>query len=904
MKLLKTLTAFTLSLTVAVTSLAAHSPFATAPMPFVTSGQPVSQEHVQLDANAEQELIEYIVGESSVDAAFPESCETVTATAVTGEGDEMPLDVSPSAVDALFPSTMAGYLSGAYDVRLDNGVETGTLTFEGTLTADAVSPTVYYFSNTDQTLVPIETVLEDGVASATVDRAGTYILLDRALYEASLTWEDEWGLSEVYDRAEVVFVMDDSGSMRQTDAADQRLTLAASLMARLPENSRVGVVRFASAAECLTPSLVDVPTAAAFMTHTYFHSDGGTAMFTAVETALTLYSDAAYTQKVMVVLTDGLSVDTFAYASLTASIVAKGIAVHMIGYDEIPAYATVTPQTFANDVDGTYYHAADADELALVYREIGKQIDLSVDSDGDTIPDYYEDHLVAFSGVRIALDKTKADTDGDGIPDNEEVSVTLVYSEDGTKVYVKGVLLSDPTVSDTDGDGIPDGEDAAPYNNTFTGVLTSEYSSNNVSFTVDFSDFFGDNTRYNADISELSSLFSAVAYEKSGMTISDSLGKRTVNAKTVSAMMAYFGMSGTKNYVLADDYDDMHVSEVTVGYRNIVKNGELQTLLCVVVRGTNDTIEEWSSNFDIGDLAADTEDDDWTNTMHHKGFDIPATRIKRFLAAYIAEQNLYVDSLTYWVTGHSRGAAIANLIGADLEREGKRAFTYTFATPSNTLATDAASYRTIFNIINEDDFVPRLPVASWGYTRYGRSTSGISVKTSYETQWESFTGISSYKCGVNNMDARVETIGKILTNGADPRIDAYRYTCDCHGDATNDTITIRNNGMSQDSREKAIAKIPQNALPVCKITRYDGGLISGWDFEVCQTPSYFMQLVAAYMAGEIGAYRFAVELNIADRYENAKTALVEVGLEGAAHPHYAETYYLLAYYVTASDFVS
>ena len=47
------------------------------------------------------------------------------------------------------------------------------------------------------------------------------------------------------------------------------------------------------------------------------------------------------------------------------------------------------------------------------------------------------------------------------------------------------------------------------------------------------------------------------------------------------------------------------------------------------------------------------------------------------------------------------------------------------------------------------------------------------------------------------------------------------------------------------------------------------------------------------MAKKIDAYRFGVELNIADRYEAAKSGIVRSGLGGLEHPHYTESYYFL-----------
>ncbi len=99
--------------------------------------------------------------------------------------------------------------------------------------------------------------------------------------------------------------------------------------------------------------------------------------------------------------------------------------------------------------------AAKAAGLKDIYDSIGKSIDLSVDSDGDGIPDYYEDNLVAFNGKRILTDKNNADTDGDGLSDGEEVEIKV--KEYGKQAVVFGKYNSNPTSGDSDGDGLNDG---------------------------------------------------------------------------------------------------------------------------------------------------------------------------------------------------------------------------------------------------------------------------------------------------------------------------------------------------------------------------------------------------------------------------------------------------------------
>ncbi|MCL2741588.1 MAG: lipase family protein, partial [Oscillospiraceae bacterium] len=87
------------------------------------------------------------------------------------------------------------------------------------------------------------------------------------------------------------------------------------------------------------------------------------------------------------------------------------------------------------------------------------------------------------------------------------------------------------------------------------------------------------------------------------------------------------------------------------------------------------------------------------------------------------------DDVMVWVTGHSRGAAVANLLAAGLVGgEGPvgkgKVFAYTFATPNvtqNPAAGGAAAYGCIHNLINAEDFIAYMPLAEWGFGRYGVS---------------------------------------------------------------------------------------------------------------------------------------------------------------------------------------
>lgn len=81
------------------------------------------------------------------------------------------------------------------------------------------------------------------------------------------------------------------------------------------------------------------------------------------------------------------------------------------------------------------------------------------------------------------------------------------------------------------------------------------------------------------------------------------------------------------------------------------------------------------------------------------------------------------DKVKYWLTGHSRGGAIANVLAAHLpDKLGDRnagIYAYTFEAPATVDEETAAAggFKYIHNYLCSDDFVTMIP--GWGMTRYG-----------------------------------------------------------------------------------------------------------------------------------------------------------------------------------------
>ena len=172
-------------------------------------------------------------------------------------------------------------------------------------------------------------------------------------------------------------------------------------------------------------------------------------------------------------------------------------------------------------------------------------------------------------------------------------------------------------------------------------------------------------------------------------------------------------------------------------HKKVRLNGQETEFVLVVIRGTYH--EEWLDNFDSG-------------TGHtHVGFQRAADNVLKKMSEYITNSKNNIDKnsdLKILVTGHSRGAATANLVGRALDDQtsigninydSKDIFVYTFATPNVTSLTQRKEqkYQNIFNIVNPEDFVTKVLPSGWGYGRYGitfvlpSSTTDVKAEGNY-----------------------------------------------------------------------------------------------------------------------------------------------------------------------------
>ncbi|MBR6046066.1 MAG: NPXTG-anchored protein [Ruminococcus sp.] len=190
-----------------------------------------------------------------------------------------------------------------------------------------------------------------------------------------------------------------------------------------------------------------------------------------------------------------------------------------------------------------------------------------------------------------------------------------------------------------------------------------------------------------------------------------------------------------------------------IGHREISCGGKTYTLLAVFPRSANYK-EEWSGNFTVG-----------SGTIH-EGFKAGRDEVLRFMKQYITKHGITGD-IKIWVSGHSRGSAISNLIGAFFAAGGidyfdgvsiapEDIYCYTYATPrtafveadkkellsvggarggvyaddtpgeeyvssvSGRIYADDKIFDCIHNFPQPYDFITMLPPAEWNYTMFGK----------------------------------------------------------------------------------------------------------------------------------------------------------------------------------------
>lgn len=155
-------------------------------------------------------------------------------------------------------------------------------------------------------------------------------------------------------------------------------------------------------------------------------------------------------------------------------------------------------------------------------------------------------------------------------------------------------------------------------------------------------------------------------------------------------------------------YDSSGIGSPCYSFANkeYIYHGNKKVVIAIVCRGTVDS----------GDV--------WNDLMSPFGsFEASANSLMELLKDYIKKYQIdskyQPDDIKFFITGHSLGAAVANLVAVQVEQytTTDNIYAYTFASPCTTY--NGAFRGNIFNILNVEDQVAHVPVRMTNYPRYG-----------------------------------------------------------------------------------------------------------------------------------------------------------------------------------------
>ena len=325
--------------------------------------------------------------------------------------------------------------------------------------AKAEDPVLMYFNTKTNQVEPIPVSVSGNEVTANITEYGSYVLVDRKVFEEKGQWRDVFDASGS-SSIEIVFVIDDSGSMWSNDRSNQRLTVVKDLIDKLPDGAKIGIVRFDDSARALTTSLTDSKSVAkSYLTTSYFDSNGLTLLYSGAMTGLNLYSNSNTNDgvlRVMILISDGYPEgnDRYTQSGVINAANSNGVQIYTVGLGNTESYFNNTLRPLSNGTNAKFSYSSNASQLADIYEDIGEKIDMEIDSDADGISDFFESGvdkngvptLPTINGMDfMGLDKTNPDTDGDGYLDGQEIEVYLYYSTTKPgQVMVWGIVNSNP----------------------------------------------------------------------------------------------------------------------------------------------------------------------------------------------------------------------------------------------------------------------------------------------------------------------------------------------------------------------------------------------------------------------------------------------------------------------------
>ena len=228
----------------------------------------------------------------------------------------------------------------------------------------------------------------------------------------------------------------------------------------------------------------------------------------------------------------------------------------------------------------------------------------------------------------------------------------------------------------------------------------------------------GNPLEYNHKIARIAALLSEISYV---------LVEKNPDSNPMIQTYRLLGFKDSNiewNYILdyAAPLSGNNQAAYSFAFKDIPTPQGTKKLVFVILRGTPLSANEWISNINISDTTH-------KHVQIHEGFQKSEENIKFALYAFLEKNKINPEDSYFLITGHSRGAALSNLLGATIADENvitsKKIFVYTFAAPnvSQEERTSDPKYNFIWNILNAEDIVPTVPPNrnNWKWKKFGQT---------------------------------------------------------------------------------------------------------------------------------------------------------------------------------------
>lgn len=284
--------------------------------------------------------------------------------------------------------------------------------------------------------------------------------------------------------------------------------------------------------------------------------------------------------------------------------------------------------------------------------------------------------------------------------------------------------------------------DEKPLNARKSKTVVTRYGVYNADSAGGYDLFTQENTTYSHQLALQLASYAALAYE---------------DYQYVGAVDSFYAVNHAEYFRLKDrlnqdgfsyfkKYNYDHPTEngatFNIASKKVNYHGEPRDLVVVSIRGTNQI--QWKGNMNVAEGGENGPYGDTESYSFRAGKNEIKEKLKEYcLNRKINGENKPIRNALIWITGHSRGGAIGNLLAADLTKRGlgdnfidqNSVYAYLFVVPNCTNNADT-SMNNIYNFCFTDDFVPSVPLKNhWNFDK-----NGITFTKSAQSLYKNHAG--------------------------------------------------------------------------------------------------------------------------------------------------------------------